>query len=192
MAKSYSYRAEAASRRCSGADWSRLRAEGNLTVRHTDPRLRHTEPGARCTLGDLDGVNRIITMPSDVLEMMRFEICLHLESQEEECALLSLCRQQQQTLSWCIMHFSDVLLWCIGTASVFCSIWLRSLDYLCVCAGMWPLTLCCSPVDRRAGLAAPWGVRSMLKEQRYTGHMAPGTSFWQGGLSVHCWAVYLT
>lgn len=56
---------------------------------------------------------------------------------------------------------------------------------------MWPLTFCCSPVDRRAGLAGPQGSRSMLKEQRYAGHMAPGASFWQGSLSIYRWTVYL-
>lgn len=51
-----------------------------------------------------------------------------------------------------------------------------SKDYPCGEDG--PLTCSCSHVDRRAGVGGPHGSRSTLKEQRYTGHMAPAASLW--------------
>lgn len=113
LGESYSYQVEAVSSQCSDADWSRQRAEGNLTGRYTDPRLHHTEQEAQCTLGDLGRVTRLITMRSDALEMMCFEICLRFESQGKNMHLFLLCRQQQHrpvlnTLYISQMCFSDV------------------------------------------------------------------------------------
>lgn len=81
--ESYSYQAEAVSSQYSDSDWSRQHVEVSLTGRYTDPHQHHTEQEAQCTLGDLDSVTRIITMRSDALEMMCFEVCLRFESQEK-------------------------------------------------------------------------------------------------------------
>lgn len=57
--------------------------------------------------------------------------------------------------------------------------------------GTWPLTFGCSPVDGRAGVAAPRGVCPTLKEQQRQGRVAPGTGLWQRSGSIHCGAVNL-
>jgi len=158
--KRASYRAEVVSSWYLDADWSRRRGEGILIRWYADPHLRRTEQELQCTQGDLRRVTRV-TMWSDVLERIGFESCLCLLSQGRHYRL-----QKQFTSEFC--HFL--------------SIWLMlnklSVDYPCTCCGMWPLTLCCSTVDRGVGPTGSQGSGSMLKKQRCAGHIAPSTSFW--------------
>lgn len=126
--------------------------------------------------------------------MMCFEILSALWIPGEGDALVFL-RRHQQSVSLNTLYISQV---CFSDAAalslhfVGCD-WTGSayIHYPWACGGMRPLTCGCCPVDRRAGLAAPWGVGSVLEEQRDAGHMASGASFCQGSLSIHGRAVYL-
>lgn len=105
----HSYQVEAVSSQYSDADWSRQRGEGCPTGRHTDPHLHHTEQEAQCTLSDLDRDTRIITMRSDGLERLCFEICT---CQEYAVGLLSKLQQRRQFLKYICLIYSDVLTLC--------------------------------------------------------------------------------